>query len=154
MFQTKKTLLFGFIICLIALGIQSFKKQDQQQEPKLKNIKVFPANTSFKEVDDAMDKFKMALGVRCGYCHAPSKDNPRKYDMASDDNPKKEITRNMMRMTWELNQKYISQIPHADTTKVQMVTCNTCHRGQAKPVVPELTAQPRKTPPPPPPPAK
>jgi len=41
----------------------------------------------------------------------------------------------MMRMTNEMNQKYIANIPHSDTAKVQLVTCATCHRGQPKPAV-------------------
>ena len=54
-----------------------------------------------------MDQFKVDLGVKCNYCHAPSKENPKKLDMASDANPKKDISRDMMRMTAEMNKKYI-----------------------------------------------
>jgi hypothetical protein len=55
-------------------------------------------------------------------------------DMPSDANPMKDIARQMIKMTDEMNKKYIATIPHADTVKVQNVTCNTCHRGQAKPI--------------------
>ncbi len=125
------TVLTGFVAVTILAFVQP--------QPKvLKNIKAFPANVTFKEVDEAMDQFKEDLGVKCVYCHAPSKENNRKLDMASDANPKKEITRQMMRMTDEMNKKYISTLPHADTAKIQLVTCNTCHRGSAKPVFKEV----------------
>lgn len=145
--QHRKKLNFLLAITIAgALITQSFNVQ-QQQPKKLKNIKVFPATATFQEVDHAMDQFKVDLGVKCNYCHAPEKDNPRKMDMSSDDNPKKDIARNMIRMTEELNKKYISTINHAesDTAKIQQVTCNTCHRGAPKPF-----GKPLPTPPPPP----
>lgn len=147
--QHRKKMLFVFaLIAVIAITNQSFKAEQQEEPKKLKNIKVFPSTMTFKEVDHAMDQFKMALGVKCNYCHAPSKDNPKKMDMASDDNPKKDIARDMLRMTMEMNQKYISAIPHesTDTAKVQMITCNTCHRGAPKP----FGKAPAMPPPPPP----
>ncbi len=132
--QRKKVLVITAITAVSALMVLSFKPIDQQQEPKkLKNIKVYPATATYKEVDRAMDVFKADLGVHCDYCHAHSKENPKKMDMASDENPIKDITRDMMRMTDEMNKKYIGNIPHADTVKVQMVTCKTCHRGAPKP---------------------
>ncbi|OIR13287.1 cytochrome c-554 precursor [mine drainage metagenome] len=151
--QRKKVMVITAITTVSALMVLSFKPIDQQQEPKkLKNIKVFPATATFKEVDKAMDGFKVALGVHCDYCHAHSKENPRKMDMSSDENPKKDIAREMMRMTEEMNKKFISQIPHADTAKVQMVTCNTCHRGAPKPFgqAPVYPKWPGTPPPPPP----
>ena len=151
MFQIKKTLLFGLLICLIALGVQSFKKQDHQQEPKFKNLKVLPADISREKLDEIMDNFKVALGVKCGYCHAPSKDNPRKMDMASDDNPKKDIARDMMRMSMEINQKFF-----ADSVKagIYKVSCATCHHGKAEPDISDLKKDAHQAPPPPPSPAK
>jgi hypothetical protein len=85
--RKKGYLLLGIMI-LGALMIQSFNIQ-QQQPKKLKNIKVFPATATYQEVDHAMDQYKVDLGVKCNYCHAPDKENPRKNDMPSDDNPKK-----------------------------------------------------------------
>ena len=105
---------------------------------KLKNIKAFPASMTYRQVDHEMDIFKVALGVKCNYCHAQTAQSAPKLDMASDDNPKKEIARSMIRMTREMNEKYMSTIAHADTATVQQVTCNSCHRGQAKPANAEI----------------
>jgi hypothetical protein len=82
-----------------------------------------------------MDFYKHSLNVRCGFCHAGSKTNPKKLDMASDENPIKDIARKMILMTNEMNDKYIHSIVHpsSDSTALQIVTCNTCHRGQSKP---------------------
>ena len=145
--RKKLNLLLGITI-LGALVIQSFNIQ-QEQPKKLKNIKVFPSSATYEQVDHAMDQFKVDLGVKCNYCHAPEKDNPRKMDMPSDANPMKDIARDMIRMTEEMNKKYIATIKHteSDTTKIQTITCNTCHRGVPKPFGKPL-------PPPPPPPAQ
>jgi hypothetical protein len=130
--NSKKIVLLTLLCCVVSLAIFSFT--NKQQDPiKFKNLKVLPKDISDDDLDHIMDNFKESLGVKCGFCHAPSKENPKKLDMASDDNPRKDITREMMRMTQEMNQKYISKIPHADTVKLQMVTCNTCHRGATKP---------------------
>jgi hypothetical protein len=143
--RKKGYLLLGIMI-LGALMIQSFNIQ-QQQPKKLKNIKVFPATATYQEVDHAMDQYKVDLGVKCNYCHAPDKENPRKNDMPSDDNPKKNIARDMIRMTNEMNAKYIATLKHTDqdTSKIQLITCNTCHRGVPKPFGKPVVA----TPPPP-----
>ena len=146
--QRKKMVVIAAVTAVTTLMIVSFKPDDQQEPKKLKNIKVFPATATYNEVDHAMDEFKVELGVKCNHCHAPSKADPKKMDMASDENPKKDIARDMMRMTDELNKIYISLIPHADTVKVQAVTCNTCHRGVAKPNAPLPVQQKWPGPPP------
>ena len=108
--------------------------------PPFKNIKVYPKDIKFDSLDHLMDYYKVALNVKCRYCHAGSESNPKKLDMASDANPIKDVTRKMILMTNEMNEKYLHTINHpaTDSTAVQMVTCNTCHRGKAKPEVPEV----------------
>lgn len=143
----------NFLLGLTLMGTlvtQSFNVQ-QQQAKKLKNIKVFPASATYEQVDHAMDQFKVDLGVKCNYCHAPDKDNPKKNDLPSDDNPKKDIARQMMRMTEDMNKKYIATIKHTeqDTAMIQLVTCNTCHRGVPKPFgkpVPAPSTAPAQSP--------
>jgi aerobic-type carbon monoxide dehydrogenase small subunit (CoxS/CutS family) len=94
-------------VLLAAFSIVSFRPVTPgPQQRKFKNLKVLPANIPYDSLDHVMDQFKADLGVKCSYCHAPSKDNSRKMDMASDANPKKDICRDMMRMTGEMNQKY------------------------------------------------
>jgi len=142
MIQKKKFVIVSLIVVTIAFLSQSFQNVQPRPPKKLKNIKAFPATMTYNEVDHQMDEFKVDLGVKCNYCHAPSKTEAPKLDMSLDDNPKKEIARNMIRMTLEMNQKYMSTLPHGDTTAVQTITCNTCHRGAAKPFgkLPEVKA--------------
>lgn len=126
-FNKRKTIITSTLI--ISSTIVMFAFTPAQQQQGLKNIKTLPSTMTYHEVDSLMDEYKVALGVKCNYCHAPQKDNPRRMDPASDENPRKEIARSMIRMTMEMNKKYISLLPHSDTNKVQLVTCNTCHRG-------------------------
>ncbi|MDE3251701.1 MAG: c-type cytochrome [Bacteroidota bacterium] len=139
--RKKMVLLLGATI-VTALMTQSFNYTQQQQERKLQNIKVFPSTMTYREVDHAMDQFKAALGVKCNFCHAPDKDNPRRMDMPSDANPMKNVAREMLRMTMEMNEKYMASIKHpeSDTTQIQHITCNTCHRGATKPFGQPLVA--------------
>lgn len=100
-----------------------------QQQERAKNLKVLPKNISHEELDNIMKEFKVALGVKCSFCHSPSKDDPKKMDFASDENHHKAIARDMMRMTAKINKKYFKS--HEATA----VTCYTCHQGSDEPLV-------------------
>ena len=80
-----------------------------------KNLKVLPADVNIMQT---MANIRTALGVQCTYCHVAG-------DFASDDNQKKAIARNMMRMTTDINSDFPDGKPH--------VTCYTCHRGDSTP---------------------
>ncbi|WP_295124800.1 c-type cytochrome [uncultured Chitinophaga sp.] len=95
----------------------------QQSEWKAKNLKVMSKRSTKAEVDSVMKQFNMALGVRCNFCHTPSKDDPKKMDFASDENRHKEIARDMMKMTAKIKKKYLE------------VTCYTCHNGKKEPLL-------------------
>ena len=123
------------LLVAISFGTMSAISPKGINPPKKRNLKVLPETISDDSLDHLMDSYKHALSVKCGYCHARSKTNPKKLDMASDDNPIKEVCRKMILMTNEMNGKYIQTISHptTDSSALQMVTCNTCHRGKAKP---------------------
>ena len=77
-------------------------------------------------------EFEDALGVSCGFCHASNKDNDG-LDYASDAKPEKQIARQMLRMTLNLNRDYFKiDTPMVGTGNV-VVTCNTCHKGETFP---------------------
>lgn len=80
-----------------------------------KNLRVLPADTNIQQT---MGAFRTALGVQCTYCHVAG-------DFASDDNPKKNMARNMLRIAADINATFPDGQRH--------VTCYTCHRGEAKP---------------------
>ena len=100
----------------------------QQEHPKAKNLKVLPKNTTHEELEKVMREFKNALGVKCNFCHAPRKDDPKKLDFASDENEHKDIARSMMRMTARINKKSFKG------HQVAAVSCFTFHRGIEEPL--------------------
>jgi hypothetical protein len=96
-----------------------------------KNLRVLPADTNIQQT---MGAFRTALGVQCTYCHVQG-------DFASDDNAKKSMARNMIRIAADINAGFPDGKRH--------VTCYTCHRGEA---VPKMeAAAPKATPAPKPP---
>lgn len=98
-----------------------------------KNLKVLPKDISPKKLQQIMvDEFDDGLGVGCGFCHAEQKDSHR-LDYASDAKPEKEIARAMMRMAIKINRKYFQDSHPMIGDSALVVTCSTCHRGQARP---------------------
>jgi RNase P subunit RPR2 len=121
--KNKKPFVVSILVLVVAFASQSFSYVNQKPPKVLKNIKAFPSTMTYNEVDHQMDIFKVALGVKCNYCHAQTKESA----------PKLEIARDMIRMTRDLNEKYMVKLAHNDTEPLQTITCNTCHRGLAKP---------------------
>jgi hypothetical protein len=99
-----------------------------------KNLKILPKDISHESLDKIMHGFNDALGVKCGFCHARSKDTANHHpDFASDEKPEKKIARSMMKMTVKINKKFF-EAKHAfigDSTLT--VTCVTCHHGNEHP---------------------
>jgi len=126
----KKTITLSVILATVVM-LSAFMPQ-QQQDPKPTNLKVLPKNISHDDLDKVMDGFKAALGVKCNFCHSPRKDNPKKLDFASDENPKKEIARDMMRMTNKINKKYFHEKDKEG--KLTNISCASCHNGKEEPV--------------------
>ena len=87
-----------------------------------------------EDLDKVMDGFKAALGVKCGFCHAPSKDTTNHHpDFASDEKPEKNIARKMMKMSAKINKKYFSYNKNEQGQVVPAVECMTCHHGKEHP---------------------
>ena len=103
------------------------------QEHKFKNLKVLPKDISKEQLDQVMDGFKAALGVKCNFCHAPQADNPKKLDFASDAKPEKNTARKMMRMTAKINKKYFHDEKMQNGKALLAVSCVTCHNGNEHP---------------------
>ena len=91
--------------------------------PTGRNLQVLPADIPQRNLMNTMQAFTAALGVNCSHCHVPG-------NFRSDDNPKKNIARGMMRMTWQLNNQILPAIPGLSEPRV---SCTTCHRGEAVP---------------------
>ena len=122
-----------FIIAIIGMiSLAATYPQQKEEEPfKAKNLKVLPKDITKVELDSVMNGFKTALGVKCNFCHVPSKIDPKKMDFAADDKDHKIIAREMMAMMAKLNKKYFSK--HQEKHGVAAVQCATCHRGKPEP---------------------
>jgi hypothetical protein len=89
----------------------------QGQRPGPRNLKILKP----EEVQPAMQSYTVALGVKCTFCHVQGN---------MDDNPHKQIARNMIAMTRELN----TQLASNGDEKTR-VSCYTCHRGAEHPAI-------------------
>jgi len=127
--NNKKIIFFGVIIALV-FAISAFTTQTTQENTKPQNLKVLPKNISEEELTKVMRGFNAALGVKCGYCHAPKANGEKGLDFVSDANPKKNIAREMIKMTKKINKKYFKN-EHEGVVK--NISCETCHNGQAEP---------------------
>jgi len=116
-----------------ASGPGASPAQRPQQKPK--NLKVLPEDTDIRAV---MHQYEAALGVHCSFCHAAPDETTHRTDFASDANVTKDTARYMIRMTVDLNDKYLKQMPRRVFTDT--ITCGTCHRGLARP--PQFVAPP------------
>ena len=86
---------------------------------KFKSIKVLnemPAD----QMGKVMNMMSASLGVNCAFCHAS---NDGDYEKEGFEH--KDIARQMLKMTFELNKNYFENRPE--------VNCNTCHQGKAHP---------------------
>lgn len=110
-------LAFGLLIACLCARAQDSKPSEQRQNANPVNLKVLKVNTA-DDVNQIMRAFTAGLGVECSYCHAPN-------SYASDDNPKKEVARQMIRLTKGISMNFNDGKMH--------VSCYTCHRGQTKP---------------------
>lgn len=105
------------LIVWLPLCAQEKKDVPKKQQPNPTNLKVLKVSTG-PEVSQIMRTFTAGLGVQCIYCHVQG-------NFASDENPKKEVARQMIKMSQVIN----SNFPDGK----MRVTCYTCHRGEAEP---------------------
>ncbi|HEV2481559.1 MAG TPA: c-type cytochrome [Puia sp.] len=100
---------------------------------RYENLKILPRDISSRDLQSIMtDDFEDALGVSCGFCHAPAAGG-HGLDFATDAKPEKAIARAMMRMTIGLNKKYFQIKRPRIGAATLVITCATCHKGQAFP---------------------
>jgi hypothetical protein len=108
---------------LAELQKQIAGKEDQPAEKVFMNVEMFkgvPAGRLLR----AMGGISNAVGANCATCH-----NPAKWE--SDEKHEKVAARGMMRMTRDINDKYIKGMQGLDDDA--HVSCGTCHRGHLHP---------------------
>lgn len=103
---------------------------------KFKNLKVLPQDISEHMLDSIMDTYNKALKVSCDFCHtAPISFTGIKSEELdfSLDNEMKENARRMMRLTIDINKQYFYFDKTVKPEYLNVITCNTCHRGNPYP---------------------
>jgi hypothetical protein len=110
--------LLAFSLALVLPLTLSAQDEKKKANPfaSPKNLKVLPA----QGLQPTMAAFRVGLGVMCTYCHMLP-------DFSSDENPKKEIARGMIKMVMDINARFPDGKPH--------VSCYTCHRGAEEPIM-------------------
>lgn len=126
--QKNKLLATISLIILAVLGASAL-----QVPPKHKNLQVLPKDISDEKLDSIMNSYNKALGVSCDFCHEKKKIYPGDFDYAADNNPMKTEARRMMRLTIQLNKEHFYYDTLVRPEYLKVVTCNTCHRGEAFP---------------------
>ena len=101
---------------------------------EFKNLQFFPEDISRGELIGAMRHFSFALGVRCQHCHLGGDGVSFEGVEFDKDGPTKKKARFMLRMTRNLNEEILPEIPERDTPPLR-IECKTCHRGQSKPML-------------------
>jgi hypothetical protein len=107
------------VASLLLLSPLCAQEKDASKQPPANptNLKVLKVATD-GEVRQVMRTFTAGLGVQCVFCHVQG-------NFASDENPKKEVARQMIKMAQQINANF----PDGK----MRVTCYTCHRGEAEP---------------------
>jgi Photosynthetic reaction centre cytochrome C subunit len=116
MYDNPMRFVVASLLMLLPLCAQD-KGGKRPPPPPPTNLKVLKVTTG-PEVIRIMRTYTVGLGVGCDYCHVQG-------NFASDDNPKKEIARQMITMATNINANFNDGKEH--------VTCFTCHRGEKEP---------------------
>jgi uncharacterized membrane protein len=136
MIHKKKSAVLLAMIAIVLLGTAA----TMPPKPTFRNLKVLPQDISEHQLDSIMDTYNRALKVNCDFCHSqetnafPMNTPTGRLDFAKDNNMKEEARR-MMRLTIDINKNYFNQ----DSTNkkadhlLNVITCNTCHRGNPFP---------------------
>ena len=121
------------ILSMSCAAVRPQAPAETAADPGFRNLQVLPRDITRPELITTMRRFTQALGVGCDYCHVanPAGTEPE-MNFASDAKQEKNVARLMIRMTGRINEGFIARVPDSHT----VVTCWTCHRGEAQPVDP------------------
>ena len=123
----------SFLVTLSLIAMITISLAFTRNDPEFKNLKVLPKDITKKQLDSVMHHFTNSLNVKCGFCHIQNK-TTKEWDHASDENKHKLVARDMLIMTYEINDKYFDMTGvKRDLNTPLMVTCQTCHNGQKEP---------------------
>lgn len=131
----RKTISFVLLLSLAIIGVSATITTGS----KYKNLKVLPKDISEWKLDSMMNAYNKALKVSCDFCHIKAKKGlfniappTNELDYALD-NPMKEDARRMIKLQIEINKNYFYSDSTIRPEYLNVVSCNTCHRGNPYP---------------------
>jgi hypothetical protein len=120
-------------ICAVALAPIAAAPAAAQIPDEFTNLKLLDPGIQKSELIGTMRDWAGGLGVRCNHCHV-GPDNLQGMDFASDEKATKLTARRMLEMSRTINGELMADLPIVDQgDDHQVVSCYTCHRGQATP---------------------
>jgi hypothetical protein len=118
----RKTNLRILLVSLLALPFAAQSLQAQHDGPAAqtayKNLTTLLKDAPADQIGPSMQFIASSLGVDCAFCHVAGK-------MEADDKGAKKTAREMIAMTAAINKEHFGGRPQ--------ITCNSCHRGAARP---------------------
>lgn len=125
------------VLCFIAFDSTSSSAQGFRWPEEPKNLQVLPEGVKGARLGQIMRGFASSLRVRCEYCHVGEGPDLTKFDFPSDQKPAKQKARLMIEMVQAINRNYLTQLAEIEDPPQERVevTCMTCHRSQAKPIM-------------------
>jgi hypothetical protein len=131
------TTTLAWLFSLAFAGAQAPEQRPPMAEEVFKNIQVLKG-IPVDQFMGTMGFFSSALGLNCTDCHV--EESGGNWERYADDNARKQTARRMILMMQGINRTNFGGR--------QVVTCNTCHRGNSRPnVMPSIDAL-YSTPPP------
>jgi hypothetical protein len=121
---------FALLITIPLFSEFAFQPKDTWTWPTApKNMKVLKGVTG-DQLKEVMQGWNKALGVKCFFCHKNKEGAPfSEWDFVSDEKPEKNMAREMVKMTMDINKKWIGKKMKSEHN----VTCASCHRGEKAP---------------------
>jgi photosynthetic reaction center cytochrome c subunit len=107
---------------ILELERQIAGREQEPAEQVFKNIQTFKGQPAIRVLRVMEQAFIANLGVKCTHCHVEDK-----WD--AEDKKEKQIARDM----WMLRADVQAQVRKITGKNDAVVTCYTCHKGQAKP---------------------
>ena len=110
---------------IVAINEKIKGKENMPAEEVFENIEILKGMPASRVLPIMQTAFNKSLGVRCNHCHEFGK-------WASEAKPAKQITREMWKMTRQINTELLKNIPNLQNEQAS-INCTTCHRGEAIP---------------------
>lgn len=137
------------IVVAILVIVSSIVATENRALPKHPNSTLqLLGHLSKKELKKTMKFYSKALGQKCSFCHVKDKSIDLNESITDPNIRKrlkhKEIAREMIRMTQDINNKYLNW-NHGGGRKADQVNCMLCHRGKKDRLLEALSENSSKT---------